>query len=141
MNRTKSFWMACVFALTIATSPGNAQIQYSSYTCDPDSCFDIAEGTGNFFSGITVTGVWLIGDENPIKRYKTAKAEIMSLGCTQTVTIESLGYDTVNIFFGEGVLADAVGSQGGVQLLHGQQVKYFVGSSSFTEPSPAVPCL
>jgi hypothetical protein len=131
-----------VLGLTVAASRGNAQIlpPLASYTCNPESCFAIATGVGFFSSGMIIKGVWIVGDEQP-KPYGTARAAITSMGCTLTVTIESLGYATSSPVLGDGVVADAVATQVGMQLLHGQQIRYLGYSTGFVEPSPEVPCI
>ena len=125
-----------VFFLLAGAPQSNAQT-FVGYTCNPSTCFNEATGTGFFSSGITVTGQWAFQS----KTYnKGVRAAFTSLGCTQSVTIESLGYDTYSDVFGAGVYGHSAASQAGVTLIDADMYRYYRNAIQIVNPMPTVPC-
>jgi hypothetical protein len=123
--------------LTIGSSvQSRAAYPLIAWKCYPSSCLVFAVIGGFSSSGIRITGTWE-GAGNKLY-FRSAQTTITSEGCSST-SITSKAYTTSAPVLDDGVLADSVAKQT-VQLLETQYIQYYSGSSSFTSPSPAVPC-
>jgi hypothetical protein len=128
-----------VFVAGVLAFAGAAKAQPSpnSYACIPSSCLLISPGTGTFYSGMQINGYFV----SPYVKTRIAQAYIQATDCTMNVEIDSVGMlSTYSPVFGTGVVANAKGSQGGVQLLEVDEVAYFAGGNSRVVPLQVVPC-
>lgn len=110
-----------------------AQPALLSYDCTPSSCLNFAGGVGFFSSGMTVVGSFDRGGGTTGSR--TASVTLASNGCTVPVSINSLGYSIAATgLLGDSIVAEATGSQLGIDLLRAVRRRYYNGSTLTTEP-------
>lgn len=133
----KTFMLMAV-AISAAQRANGQTPVVTGYYCTPQTCLNIATGTGYFNSTMYMTATFSDGD---FKVSRTISRTIWSNGCTSSVTLTTYGDTTSNPVLGGGILVHADGEQFGATLIETQITRYMYGSNSFTQPSPSVPCV